>query len=253
MRVEAKASNRDLDFIGLNATGSRDCYGSGGVSHQVRRQYTDFSKVVKCCNFDSAVGTVIKKSTVAQNLFDKPNLASARHAGGEPDGSCAFDNVGIFYHRLGHRIVHVVNASNLGVFIHLGFCISIGFETSVPVEVVVGQVEHSANQWLNFSEVVQLKTRKFNNQGVVANFVANRVQNRCSDVSASNCSDSTGVEHCLDQLNRCGLAIGAGYRNPFGRATNLVAQAPGEVDVYPNGDFCRFTPSQNFIFRSHAR
>jgi len=107
---------------------------------------------------------------------------------------------------------------------------------TVPVEVIVGQVEADARVGRDLAEPVQLEAGELHHQHVVALRVPERVEHRHPDVAHGCRAQAAGEQHVRRQLRRGGLAVGAGDADPVGDPRRLVAQAPTELDVAPDGD-----------------
>ncbi len=85
-----------------------------------------------------AVGSV---GAVHQDSVDDAQHCPPRHAKSESNGAAAFDDVSRLSQRLGTRIVVVVDDGALGLSEDAGLVGDVGLERTVPVEMVLRDVE----------------------------------------------------------------------------------------------------------------
>ncbi len=110
----------------------------------------------------------------------------------------------------------------------------VGGHRAVPVEVVLGDVEHHAGLRPQRRRPVQLEARQLDGQQLGG--LDQHVEHRVADVAAQQRAAPGGDQHRVQHRRRGGLAVGAGHHQPAPRravAAGLV-QPPGQFDVAPD-------------------
>ena len=157
---------------------------------------------------------------------DDPQLARAGLAAGEAD---------VARRRRGDQQrggLAVVEARDRDVTAqHPGLRGAVGGHRAVPVEVVLGEVEHRPGEGAHRRRPLELEARQLHRQHPVAR--AQRVHDGQPDVAAGDGVLPRRAQDRLEHRRRGGLAVGAGDREPARRPVRadrrVVAQPPGEL------------------------
>ena len=105
----------------------------------------------------------------------------------------------------------------------------------VPVEVVLGDVEHGGGLGAHRVGVVQLEAGELDREHVVRLGVHDRLDDRQADVADRDAAQAGGAQDRVEHLHGGGLAVGAGDAQPRGGVVR-VAQPPGQLDLAPDRD-----------------
>ena len=117
---------------------------------------------------------------------------------------------------------------------HAGLVARVGVHRAVPVEVVLGDVEHHTGLRAQRRRPVQLEARQLDGQQLGR--LIQDVEHWVADVAAQQRPAAGGHQHRVQHRRRGGLAVGAGHHKPAPRrpvAAGIV-QAPSQFDVAPD-------------------
>ena len=108
----------------------------------------------------------------------------------------------------------------------------------MPVVVVFGEVQAGAGKRRQRAgagrrQPVQLEARELDDENVEAGGVAHGIEHRNPDVAARRGAQTAFAQHRRCQLRGRGLAVCAGDEHPLGGGLDLVAHAPGQLDIAP--------------------
>ena len=263
-----------LGAVGVDAEGAdgiphRDRGRPGGarqrgcgqhVLHRIGRGQPGCAQVVHGGQLERRVMPIVEECPVDQDAVDQTHIARPRHDRTEPDGAGAVLNVGVLHHRAGGLVAEVVHARHARVGVHLRLRVTVRMRAAVPVVVVIGEVEAHARQRRDLARggiravlmhPVQLVARQLHHQHVEPARVTDRIEHRDADVAARRGPQSGRDQHGGGQLRGGGLAVGPGDQDPLGgsavRTGHLVAQAPRELDIAPDGDAALPRPEQQRV------
>ena len=111
-------------------------------------------------------------------------MRQAGDAEGEADRPAALDDVGVHHQLLGDRVLHVVDAGELGVLVDLALGPPVVLERAVPVEVVGRDVEARREATgADRALPVQLEAGQLDGQHVVRLGVQHGLEQRRADVA----------------------------------------------------------------------
>ena len=117
---------------------------------------------------------------------------------------------------------------------HAGLVAGVGVHRAVPVEVILGDVEHHARLRTQRRRPVQLEARQLDGQQLGG--LIQDVEHGVADVAAQQRAATGGHQHRVQHRRRGGLAVGAGHHQPAPRrpvAAGIV-QPPSQFDVAPD-------------------
>src|SRR5690606_2274971 len=137
----------------------------------------------------------------------------------------------------GDRVVETDDPDGAGERTEFG--LDVVLDAAVPVEMVLGDVEHDAGLGPNRGRPVQLEGRQLDGEYVGPRFVAAQgVGHGKTEVAARDAAEAGGLEDRVQHHGRSGLAVRPGDgQPPTGRSVDLGAvDAPGQFDVAPDGD-----------------
>jgi len=128
----------------------------------------------------------------------------------------------------------------------------------VPVVVVLREVEADARGGVRRAgargrQPVQLEARDLDDEHVEAARIAHRVEHGNADVAAGRDAPTVLLQHRGRQLGRGGLAVRARDEHPVGGRRDLVAHAPGELDVSPQWQVALAGPHYVGVVGEEAR
>ncbi len=258
VRIQPERGQHLADDAGLDTVRPGEGAGGEHVRHDMRRGKAGLTEVVECCELDRTGETVFEEGTVAEDAVDDPEIARTGHVETEADRARALDHLGLLDHQFGCAVGTVVDARHLGVVVHFRLRRAVGVERAVPVEVVVGDVQAGARErrelapWVPV-DPVQLVTGELHHQNVEPLRVADGVQHGDSDVPARRGAVSARSQHGRRELHRRRLAVRTGDRDPVRGLPDLVAQAPGELDIAPQRDGAQLRPAQQRVVVMEAR
>ena len=168
-----------------------------------------------------------------------PTMPTAGRAEGEADRAGTLDHVGLADQPLGLGVGGVVDARPLHAFVDaalVGGVVGHRGRAGVPVQVVLGEVQHHGGLGAHGPGVVELEAGELDGQDVVRRRVHHRLGHRAADVADRRAAQARGGEDRVEHLDRRGLAVGAGDAQPGGGGAGRVAQPPGELDLAPHRD-----------------
>ena len=202
---------------------------------------------------------VVEEGAVDEDAVDETYVARARHSEVEADGAASLDHIRLFDHLAGGDVGLVVDAGDPRVLVDDGLRVAVGPCRAVPLQVVVGEVEAHARVRRERAlaglqgEVPELMAGELDDEHVEAGRVAHSVEHRHADVADRCGAQSPGDQHRGGEARRGRLAVGSRDEHPVGgRAVgteHLVAHAPGELDVAPQGDARRLRPPDERVVR----
>ena len=166
----------------------------------------------------------VNQCTVANTEFARGRLAkpeSDLHRGRSPGQQGA-----------GGRIVEAHHRHSAGQ--SAGLRRRIGVESSMPVQVILGDIEHHAGVRAQRRRPEQLEAGHLDGQ----QFDRPRqdVEHRFADVSAQRRRSAAGAQHLVQHRGGGGLPVGAGDHQPAFRWTVVPGRvkAPGQLDITPD-------------------
>ena len=129
----------------------------------------------------------------------------------------------------------------------------IGLKSAVPVEMILGHVEHDTGLGSQRRRPEQLEARYLHGQQVSR--LVQHVENGVADVAAQHRGPPVGDEHVVEHRGGGGLAVGPGHHQPPPRRTVDAGriQSPGEFDVAPDRNTRPRRGNQNRRRRRKAR
>ena len=223
-----------------DAVGAGERRGGQGVGDEVgcRR-----GEVVEGAELGGAGGALLDEGPVHEQVLDDADVAGARHPEGEPDGPGALEHVGLAHHLLGGGVGQVVDARPLDPLEDPRLVGGVALHARqgpprlvvVPVEVVLGDVEHRGRLRRHRVGVVELEAGELDGQHVVGLGVHHGLDDRQADVADRGSAEPGREQDRGQHLHGRGLAVGAGDRQPRSGVLG-VAQPPGELDLPPDRD-----------------
>ena len=220
-----------------DAVGAGQRGGGQGVGDDVRAPGEARSAIVH-----SSAALVSRCSMNARSTrmsSTTPSMPDAGHAEGEPDRAGALLDVGLAHQPLGLGVGHVVDAGPLHPLVDaalVGGVVGHARRAGVPVEVVLGDVEHRGGLGAHRVGVVQLEAGQLDGEDVVRLGVHHRLDDRQADVADGDAAQPRGAQDRVEHLHGRGLAVGAGDAQPRASAWSRVAQPPGQLDLAPDRD-----------------
>lgn len=169
---------------------------------------------------------------VDEDALDDAQLGRSGGAEGEADGPAALLDVGLADQVLGGPVRDVVDAGDLVALVDPALVGGVRLHGAVPVEVVGRQVEHGGRVGADGGRPVQLVAGEFDGEHVVRLVAEDGVEERDPDVADGGGPQSGGLQDRGQHPYGRGLAVGAGDREPGGRAG--APEPPGELDVAPD-------------------
>ena len=179
----------------------------------------------------SSAAEVCRSSTNARSASTSSTTPSIPTAGVprvKPIARAPSLHVGLADQLLGHRVGHVVDAGALDAGVDpalVGGVRRPAVGARVPVEVVLGDVEHGGRLCAHRGGVVQLEAGQLDGEHVVRLGVHHRLDDRQADVAAGDRAQPGGAQHRLEHLHGGGLAVGAGDGQPGRRRARGRAAA----------------------------
>ena len=155
--------------------------GGQRVGHDVRVPATARSATVQSsAALDCRSGD---EGPVDEQVVDDADHADAGHAEGEADGAGALDHVGVADQPLGLGVGDVVDAGPLHPLVDaalVGGVVGHRRRAGVPVEVVLGEVEHHGGLGAHRVGVVELEAGQLDGEHVVRRGVHHRLDDRAA-------------------------------------------------------------------------
>ena len=212
---------------------------------------------------ERAGAAVVEEGAVHEDAVHDAEVARTRDAEIEADGTRPLDDVGLFDHAPGRGIRLVVDAGDPGQVVHVRLRVAVRLGRPVPLEVVVGEVQAHARVRRDRlrtrleSQVPELVARELDHEHVEAGRIADGVEHRRPDVADGRGAQPALDEHRRRQARGGGLAVRARHEHPVRRravgAHDLVAHAPGELDVAPERGIRFLRPLDERMPRREAR
>ncbi|PLC13009.1 hypothetical protein AUQ48_13230 [Kocuria flava] len=185
--------------------------------------------------FQGGGAPVLEEGPVDEEVLDHAEHAHVRGVEGEAHRPAALDDVGLLDHPQGLGLLGVVDARDPGVLVDPGLVRGVVGVAAVPVDVVLGDVEHHGGQRGDRVRPVQLEAGELHGEDVVLDGLAQGVEDRGADVAHGGGPQPAGAQHGGGQAHGGGLAVGAGQAHPLGGAPpGALAHAPGQFDVAPD-------------------
>ena len=187
---------------------------------------------------DGSNMSIIEKCAIDDNVADYSKVALPRGRQFEPDSTAALGYLGFLNHLFGGRVGFVVHASDFRVCVYLRFRVTVGCGRTMPVVVVLGEVEAGRGEGRDRpgtagGHPVQLEAGEFNHERVEPAGLANRVEHRRSNVADSGGAQTRGIQNVRRQLHGRCLAVGTSHQDPLGYPY-FVTHAPGEFNIPPD-------------------
>jgi hypothetical protein len=241
---------------GWHAVGARQSSGRQRVRNSVRCERGGVAlQVAERAELGGVGAPVRHERTVGQHVVHHAQLPDGRHPQREPDRPRAVDHVGLTDHLLGGRVLHVVDARDLGALVDAGLVGGVAGEAPlalVPVDVVGSEVEARAGQRAHGSGPVQLEAGELDGVDVDGLGGADRLDDRPTHVADGGHVLPSRGEDRREHLHGRGLAVGASQRQPGGTA-RLRLQLPGELDLRPDRHPGASRRREQRLARRHAR
>ena len=110
----------------------------------------------------------------------------------------------------------------------------VGVHRPVPVQMILGDVEHHAGVRAQRRRPVQLEAGQLDRQHV--DRAVEHIEHRLADVAAQRGASATCLQHRVQHRRRRRLAVGAGHHQPLprGPVTPRPVQPPRQLDVTPH-------------------
>ncbi len=263
MRVEAEAFEGVEDVRRGDAEGS----GQGGcredVGDHVRCRESPSRQVGDGRELEGRGRALFEEGPVHQDAVDDPEIARSRHAEVEADRTGALDHFGVFDHAAGGEVGLVVHAGHAGARVDPGLGVAVRVGAAVPFEMVVGEIEahrRVGRERIGAGlevEVPELVAGELDHERVEAAGVAHGIEHRGADVAHGSCAQTRRDQHLGGQARGGGLSVRAGDEHPVGRSPvgsdDLVAHAPRQLHVAPQGDALFLRPADQGVVRREAR
>lgn len=231
VRVGAEGPQSVAYGRGLDAEGAGQGSGREGVGDVVRGGRVD---VLDLGQLLGLLLPVRHEGAVDEDAVDDAQLGRARRVEGEADGPAALLDVGLADQVLGRRVGRVVDAGDAVALVDPALVRDVRRHGAVPVEVVGGQVEYGGGVGAQRGRPVQLVAGQLDGEYVVLLVAEDGVQEGDADVADGGGAQPRRLQDRGEHPYGRGLAVGAGDREPGGRAG--APQPPGEFDVAPDGD-----------------
>ncbi len=234
VRVRAEGPQALADRLRLHAVGAGQRGGGQRVADVVRGRRAD---VLDRAELGRVLGPVGHERPVHQQAVDHAEVRQGGCAEAEADRPAALLDVGLADQRLGGRVGQVVHAGDGVALVDPALVGGVRLHRAVPVQVVGGQVEHGRRVRAQRGRPVQLVAGELDGEHVVGLLGEHRVQHRDADVADGGGAPARGGQDRGEHLDRGGLAVGAGDRQPGGRFAGggvRPAQPPGQLDVAPD-------------------
>ena len=232
-----------------DAVGPGECRGGQGVGHEVRGVR---GQVADRAELRGAVLPLVDEGPVGEHVLHQADHPDPGRAEGEPDRAGALLDVGVADQLLGHRVGDVVDAGGADALVDAALVGGVVGHRGVPVEVVLGDVEHRGGLGGHRVRVVQLEAGQLDGVHVVGLGVHHGLDDGQTDVAARDAAATVRLEHGVEHLHGRGLAVGAGEAQPLPRVLR-VAQPPGQLDLAPDRDPPGVRRRQGRRRRGHAR
>ncbi len=252
MVIDVEGPQSRADFGRPDPEGSRDRRCRQHIRDHVGRPEADAFQFVDGGEFDRSALAIIEEGTIDHDSIDKAEVARTGDSQAEADGAATLDHVGLFDHLARRVVLEVVDAGDLRIPVDLRLGCAIGLVGTVPIEVILRDVQAGGRPCGHAVQVVQLETRELDDECVEADWIADGVEHRDADIAAGDHAPAARSDHCGRELHGGGLAVRSGYRQPLGGRTTLVAEAPGEFDVTPDRQISRSRPEHERMTRSEA-
>ena len=222
--------------VGGTAQGGR---GQGVLDRVLGRHLTRRGgQILHDAQFERLVVAVLQEGPVHDDVLGQTEHRHGRHLGGaEANRASALHHVGLLHHAQGVGVVGVEDAGHLGVLVHAGLIDLVTFEGTVPIHVILGNVQHDRGVGRQGEGPVQLEARQLHREKLVGLIVGNRVHNRHAHVAHLNGFLARGLQNRIRHTHGRGLAVRAGQAQPLGAgAAGTVVEAPSQLHVTPHLD-----------------
>ena len=171
------------------------------------------------------VVTVLQEGAVHHDVLSQAEHRHGGHlSGAEANRTSALNNVRVLNHAQGVHVVGVEDAGNLSVLIHASLISLVTLERTVPVHVVLSNVQNHRSVRGHRMGPVQLEAGQLHREELIGLIVGNGVHDGHAHVAYLNSLLAGSLQDGIDHTHGSGLTIRTGQAQPLGgrQATTLV-------------------------------